>query len=140
LFSKPLSNLSKAASQPSSAFAKFQRAGSEAALESATAVLLTAWSEATNAVMKGWKSLTNTVFNAAKSSSTYVSWRMRWYATLRGTNDEPTQRSAEESSAYDKNQFEVIDERPPDSISVLLVLLFRCTTGYESITDEAVDG
>ena len=42
--------------------------------------------------------------------------------------------------AYDKDQFEVIDEGPPDSITILLVLLFCCTTGYESITDEAIDG
>lgn len=41
--------------------------------------------------------------------------------------------------AYDKDQFEVIDEGPPDGIAVLLVLLFCCTTGYESITDEAVN-
>jgi hypothetical protein len=42
--------------------------------------------------------------------------------------------------AYDKDQFEVIDEGPPDGITVLLVFLFCCTTWYESITDEAIYG
>jgi hypothetical protein len=42
--------------------------------------------------------------------------------------------------AYDKDEFEVIDERPPDSITILLVLLFCRATLYESVADEAVDG
>jgi hypothetical protein len=42
--------------------------------------------------------------------------------------------------AYDKDQFEVVDEGPPDGITVLLVFLFCCTARYESITDEAIYG
>jgi len=137
LFSRPLSSLSKAVSQPSSAFAKFQRVGSDAALESATAVLLTAWSEATNAAIKGWKSLTNTVLSALNRSSTYVSWRMRWYATWkRGTGHES---QGEREGTYDKDEFKIIDERPPDGISVFLVLLFCSATFYESVPDETID-
>jgi hypothetical protein len=41
--------------------------------------------------------------------------------------------------AYDKDQFEVIDESPLDGISILLILLFCCATLYESVTDETVD-
>jgi hypothetical protein len=41
--------------------------------------------------------------------------------------------------SYDKDQFEVIDERPLNSISILLVFLFCCATFYESVTDETVD-
>jgi hypothetical protein len=41
--------------------------------------------------------------------------------------------------ANDKDQFEAIDERPLDGISVLLILLFCCATLYESVADEAVD-
>jgi hypothetical protein len=40
---------------------------------------------------------------------------------------------------YNEDQFEVIDKRPLDSISILLVLLFCCATLYESVTDEAVN-
>jgi len=53
-----------------------------------------------------------------------------WVANLHGER---------QGRAYDKDQFEVIDEGPPDGIAVLLILLFCCTTGYESITDEAVN-
>jgi hypothetical protein len=42
--------------------------------------------------------------------------------------------------AHDKDQFEIVDERPFDGISVLFVFLFRCATLYESIADEAIDG
>jgi hypothetical protein len=47
--------------------------------------------------------------------------------------------SERRKGAYDKDQFEAIDERPLDGISVLLVLLFCCATLYESVTDEAID-
>ena len=55
-----------------------------------------------------------------------------------GSRIYPHQEGQERS--YDKDQFEVIDEGPPDGITVLLVLLFCCATGYESVTYEAVDG
>jgi len=45
-----------------------------------------------------------------------------------------------QKTAHDKDQFEVVDECPPDGITVLLVLLFCGATGYESVTYEAVDG
>jgi hypothetical protein len=44
-----------------------------------------------------------------------------------------------QKTAHDKDQFEVIDERPSDSITVLLVFLFCCATGYEGVTNETVD-
>jgi hypothetical protein len=47
--------------------------------------------------------------------------------------------SESSKETYDKDQFEAIDERPLDGISVLLVLLFCRATLYESVTDEAVD-
>jgi hypothetical protein len=45
-----------------------------------------------------------------------------------------------QKAAHDKDQFEVIDECPPDGITVFLVLLFCSATGYESVTYETVDG
>jgi hypothetical protein len=45
-----------------------------------------------------------------------------------------------QKTAHDKDQFEVVDERPPNGITVLLVFLFCCATGYESVPYEAVDG
>lgn len=41
---------------------------------------------------------------------------------------------------YHEDEFEVVDERPLDSISTFLVCLFCRTTLYENITNEAIHG
>ena len=45
-----------------------------------------------------------------------------------------------QKTTHDEDQFEVVGERPPDSITILLVLLLCCATGYESVAYKAVDG
>jgi hypothetical protein len=39
-----------------------------------------------------------------------------------------------QKTAHDKDQFKVIDERLPNGITVLLVLLFCCTIRHEDVT------
>ena len=41
---------------------------------------------------------------------------------------------------YHEDEFKVVDERPLDSVSTFLIRLFCCTTLYENITNEAIDG
>jgi hypothetical protein len=74
LSSKPFSNVSNTLSQPSNAFEKFHE---RTVSPTASFFVLIVWREATKEVRKGSKSLTKRVLSEARSSSTYVSCRIR---------------------------------------------------------------
>ena len=67
-----------------------------------------------------------------------MSCKMRWYATYR--ESEYRTGSTERQSTYNENELQVIDKRPFDCISILLVLAIGATAFDERLADEGIDG